>query len=239
MRIAIVGYGKMGKKIEEIAPKYGHKISLVIDEQDTESYFNSELKGIDVIIEFSTPDAAFENIMNGIKQGVPVISGTTGWLDKMISVQDYISENGGSFLYASNFSIGMNLFFKINEYAAGLFTKWRDFNVHIEETHHTEKLDQPSGTAISLAKQILDTNENLDTWVNEFSANSKELSILSHRIADNPGVHEIFYQSETDIIKLKHQAQNREGLAKGALLAAKWIQGKTGVFGMSDVIEEL
>jgi len=230
MNIALLGYGKMGKAIETIAIKRGHKIALKVS-SDTKEY---TLKNIDVAIDFSLPSSAFENISKCILDNVPIISGTTGWLEKYNDIVSLCNENKGTFLYASNFSLGVNIFFELNKTLAKLMKGLPQYNVHIEEIHHTQKLDAPSGTAITLAEEIINESD-YKNWTLE-SPKPNEISILAKRIENVPGTHEINYESEVDSISIKHTAHSREGFALGAVIAAEWIHDKTGVFTMKDVL---
>jgi|SRR5690554_577984 len=230
MKIALLGYGKMGKTIEQVALKRGHEI--VIKTNDEDGY---DLNLADVAIDFSVPKAAFFNIAKCIKLGVPVISGTTGWLDSYESVVKLCQENKGAFIYASNYSLGVNIFFELNKSLAKMMSNLGQYNVSMEEVHHTEKLDAPSGTAISLAEGIINLHQKYDKWLlNEVQ--EKVVPITAKRIDKVPGTHEITYTSEADSITITHTAHNREGFALGAIIAAEWILGKTGIFTMKDVL---
>lgn len=230
MNIALLGYGKMGKTIEKLCLEKGHSIVFKSTSDSSEGTFGAA----DVAIEFSTPEAAFENIYKALNTGIPVVSGTTGWLDRYGQIEALCNERNGSFIYASNFSVGVNLFFSINEYAAKLFSKWREYEVSVEEIHHTEKKDAPSGTAISIAEAILEHSDKKN-WKLDAEDNS-ELSITVKRENDVKGTHIVRYGSEIDTVSLKHKAHSREGFAKGAVLAAEWIQGKEGIFTMKEVL---
>ena len=240
MKIALLGYGKMGKVIEKLALQRGHQIVL----QKTSSTSFDELENADVAIDFSIPSAALTNIATCLERGVPIISGTTGWLDSYDQMASLCQEKKGAFIYSSNFSLGVNIFFELNEYLAKIMSKFNQYNVEIEEIHHTQKLDAPSGTAISLAKGIID-NSLYTNWtlVNQESdtknetTSSKSILIDAKRIENVPGTHSIFYNSEVDLIEIKHKAHNREGFALGSIVAAEWIIGKKGVFTMKDVLE--
>ncbi len=235
MKIALLGYGKMGKTIEGLAKEKDHQIILRVNHPKE---MNQDLlRQADVAIEFSNPEAAFDNICTCIKNGVPVVSGTTGWLDKMQEVQTLCSTSKGAFFYASNYSIGVNIFFAINQKLADLMKVYPNYNIQMEEIHHTQKLDAPSGTAITLANQILDTVDHKNTWVNQAAAEQNELSIISKRIDKVPGTHTIQYESAIDRIAIEHVAHSRLGFASGALLAAEWILGKQGCFGMQDLLK--
>lgn len=231
MKIALLGYGKMGKVIEKIALERGHEIVLKKDEFNT---FDG-LSIADVAIDFSAPNVAVNNITTAINTGIPVVSGTTGWLEEYHKIEKLCIEKNGAFLYGSNFSLGVNLFFELNDYLAKMMSKFKEYNVSMEEIHHTQKLDKPSGTAISLANAIINhTHKN--NWAIE---NSKEDDVFIDvkRIDEVPGTHSIFYNSEVDFIEIKHVAHNRDGFALGAIVAAEWIVGKKGVFSMKDVLD--
>ncbi len=231
MKVALLGYGRMGQAIEKIAVERGHEIVIRKDLEPLEV----DLGTADVAIDFSHPDAAFENIKACLEAGVPVVSGTTGWLDQFEEAKDLCSQVGGAFLYASNFSIGVNLFFNLNAYLARLMRPLKDYDVELEETHHVHKLDAPSGTAISLAEGILEES-NKNGWSLE-RGSEKELFIGVKREGEVPGTHRIEYSSEIDSIEIKHTAHSRTGFALGAVVAAEWLPGKKGVFNMKDVLE--
>lgn len=236
MKIVLVGYGKMGKAIEEIALQKGHDILFRIDEQSTDLLKNDQLKTADVAIEFSTPDTAFDNMMKCFDAGVPVVCGTTGWLKHFPEMTQRVEKEGQTFLYASNFSIGVNLFFEINKTLAMLMEKQPQYEASMEEIHHTEKKDAPSGTAITLAEQILASLSRKNKWINETTAMANELEILSKRIDPAPGTHVVRYTSAIDDIEIRHTAHSRKGFAQGALTAAEFIHDKKGIFTMKDVL---
>ncbi len=230
MKIALLGYGKMGKVIEDIAAKRGHEIVLRKGSQDS---FEG-LEQADIAIEFSVPDGAVNNISYALKQGIPVVAGTTGWLhdyDKMVQLCE---ENHTGFIYGSNFSLGVNIFFELNKYLAKLMSKFPSYQCELEEIHHTQKLDAPSGTAISLANGIVNIHPTYKRW-NMDKLSESDLKIVAKRENQVPGTHSIFYQSEVDTIEIKHTAHNREGFALGAVMAAEWLIGKKGVYTMQDV----
>ena len=231
MNIALLGYGKMGKTIEQIALKRGHKIVLTVDKDD-EGY---DITKADVAIDFSIPMVAFQNISNCINNGVPVISGTTGWLEHFDKAVAMCHEKQGAFIYASNFSLGVNIFFELNKTLAKMMSALNQYHVSMEEIHHTQKLDAPSGTAISLANGIIANNNNYEAWKLD-EATEKTIPITAKRIADVPGTHTVTYQSDVDTISIEHVAHTREGFALGAVIAAEWLVGKTGVFTMNDVL---
>jgi 4-hydroxy-tetrahydrodipicolinate reductase len=236
MKIALIGYGKMGKAIEEIANADGDEIIVKISEENIEMFTVENIKQADVAIEFTSPDGAVENIKKCFDAGVPVVCGTTGWLKDLEEVKKYCNEKSGTFLYASNFSVGVNLFFALNKYLAALMSKHNEYNVSVEEIHHTQKKDAPSGTAITLAEQVLQNIKTKKNWVNNEPGNASELEIISKRTGDVPGIHKIKYNSPTDYIEITHSAYNRKGFASGALLAAKFIVDKKGIFSMQDVL---
>ena len=230
MKIALLGYGKMGKVIERIALERGHEIVL---KKDHDTPFDG-LKNADVAIDFSVPNSAVANISECLNNGIPVISGTTGWLTNYPKMVQLCEEKNGSFIYGSNFSLGVNVFFELNEYLAKMMANLKQYNVSMEEIHHTQKLDAPSGTAITLAEGII-KNTNYANWTLETPI-SNEIHIDAKRIENVPGTHSIFYDSEVDQIEIKHTAHSREGFALGAVIAAEWIVGKKGVFTMKDVL---
>ncbi|MCF6353441.1 MAG: 4-hydroxy-tetrahydrodipicolinate reductase [Cyclobacteriaceae bacterium] len=229
MKIALVGYGKMGIAIEELATKAGHRISHKIDKDNHQELTELTPANTDIIIEFSNPDIAVGNILFCLKQHIPVVCGTTGWLHNWDKVKEACNATNGTFFYASNYSIGVNLFFKINEYAAKLMAK-QAYNVEIEEIHHTEKKDSPSGTAITIAEPIMQAR-GIASWVNKKSENGNNLGIISKREASVPGTHTVAYTSKIDKISMTHIAHSRKGFAKGALAVAEWIV-KTKARGM-------
>ena len=230
MKIALLGYGKMGKVIERIALERGHEIVL---KKDQDTPFDG-LKNADVAIDFSVPDSAVANISECLNNGIPVISGTTGWLTNYPKMVQLCEEKNGSFIYGSNFSLGVNVFFELNEYLAKMMANLKQYNVSMEEIHHTQKLDAPSGTAITLAEGII-KNTNYTNWTLETPI-SNEIHIDAKRIENVPGTHSIFYDSEVDQIEIKHTAHSREGFALGAVIAAEWLIGKKGVFTMKNVL---
>lgn len=230
MNIALFGYGKMGRMIEQIALNRGHQIVAKIDVDTTEIDFSK----MDVAIDFSMPSAAYENIKQCIAHKVPIISGTTGWLKDYDHAVSYCKEKKGAFIYASNYSLGVNIFFELNAYLAKMMQHLDQYKVRMEETHHTQKLDAPSGTAITLAEGIL-ANSKYENWSLD-QGNDNELVITAKRENDVPGTHLVEYNSNVDSIEIKHTAHNREGFALGAVIASEWIIGKTGVFSMRDVL---
>ena len=231
MKIALLGYGKMGKTIEQIAIQRGHQIVLKVDKDD----HDYDITKADVAIDFSIPTVAFNNISNCINNQIPVISGTTGWLEDYNKAVALCKEKQGAFIYASNFSLGVNIFFELNKTLARMMTNLKQYKVSLEEIHHTQKLDAPSGTAISLANGIIAEHSNYKQWKLEESIENT-INITAKRIDDVPGTHTITYESEVDTITIEHIAHNRQGFALGAIIAAEWIVGKTGVFTMNDVL---
>ena len=236
MKIALIGYGKMGKSIEEIALSKGHEIVLNIDASNTSDFTKENIQKADVAIEFTGPDTAFENISKCIQWAVPVVCGSTGWLEHFEKAKKLCEENKGCLLYASNFSIGVNLFFEINKQVAALMEPYQNYDVTMTETHHTEKKDAPSGTAISLAEQILAQIGRKKKWVNDSSSEASDLIIRSERIDPAPGTHTVSYESAIDSIEITHTAHTRKGFAGGALLAAEFANQKIGIFTMKDVL---
>ncbi|WP_044403600.1 4-hydroxy-tetrahydrodipicolinate reductase [Lacinutrix sp. Hel_I_90] len=230
MKIALLGYGKMGKTIETIAVQRGHTIVL-----KTSETINEGIKEADVAIDFSVPDAAVHNISNCFNHNVPVISGTTGWLDHYEDMVLLCQEKQGAFIYASNFSLGVNIFFELNKNLAKMMASLKDYHVTLEEIHHTQKLDAPSGTAISLAQDIIANHERYDHWALD-QKQDKTIPITAKRIENVSGTHSIDYISDVDTIEIKHTAHSRQGFALGAVVAAEWLLGKTGVFTMKDVL---
>jgi 4-hydroxy-tetrahydrodipicolinate reductase len=236
MNIAIVGYGRMGHEIETIAVKRGHAIKLIIDQDNTEDLNKDNLKGIDVAIEFSLPDAAFNNIIKCLENKVPVVSGTTGWLEKYDLVVDTCKKYTSSFIHSSNYSIGVNLLFRLNKELARLMKQYDEYQVAIEEIHHIKKLDAPSGTAITLANGICNENERFEGWSEADKEETRKIPIRSVREGTVPGIHTVTWDSEIDTISLKHESKNRRGLALGAVVAAEFIHSKEGVFTMNNVM---
>lgn len=236
MRIALLGYGKMGKAIEEIALERGHEIVLKVNEENLEDFTRDNLLRADVAIEFTSPHSAYENVRQTIGFGVPVVSGSTGWTERLGEIEEYCKTQNGAFLYASNFSVGVNIFFELNKKLASLMAPHKEYSVTLEEIHHTQKKDAPSGTAITLAEQVMENIPGKKKWVNEASLDASELSIISKRIDPAPGTHTIKYSSSIDDIEIIHTAHNRKGFATGAVLAAEFIKGKKGIFSMKEVL---
>lgn len=236
MNIALIGYGKMGKTIEEIAIQRGHNVVLKIDVDNLDEFTQENLAAADVAIEFTGPHSAYENVKKMISFGVATVCGSTGWLDKQDEINSDCKKNNGSFVYASNFSVGVNIYFEINKRLAALMSPHDDYEIQLTEIHHTAKKDAPSGTAITLAEQVLANIERKKKWVNHISDNPEELEILSERIDPAPGTHKVKYSSAIDDIEITHTAHSRKGFALGAVLAAEFLAGKKGVFTMRDVL---
>lgn len=235
MKIVLLGYGKMGKEIEQIALKRNHEIVLRVDENNASSITPADLQKCDVAIEFSTPHTVLHNIKLCFDAELPIVVGTTGWYDNFNTIKNVCETKKGSLFYASNFSLGVNLFFKVNQYLAELMNKYNDYEVTMEEIHHIHKLDKPSGTAITLANQIIEKIQRKKTWsLSEQSASS--LFIKDVRQGEVPGTHIIRYQSPIDDIEISHKAHNRKGFALGAIVAAEFLQGKKGIYTMSDIV---
>ncbi|HUQ66807.1 MAG TPA: 4-hydroxy-tetrahydrodipicolinate reductase [Flavitalea sp.] len=237
MNIALLGYGKMGHAIEEIAIQRQHNIVCTVGIENLEDRTDENIKKADVVIEFSSPDSAYENVMFCLHNKVPVVCGSTGWLDKYGQVKKYCEENNGGLIYASNFSVGVNIFFALNRKLAQLMAPHHDYSVELKEIHHTQKLDAPSGTAISLAQQVMEHIGYKKKWVNNPSDNKNELVIISERKDPAPGTHVVNYHSDIDDICIMHTAHNRKGFATGAVLAAEFLaKRKSGVYGMEEVL---
>ncbi|RYY51195.1 MAG: 4-hydroxy-tetrahydrodipicolinate reductase [Chitinophagaceae bacterium] len=236
LSIALIGYGKMGRSIESIAVQKGHRIGLAISSGNLKEFTKEQLQKCNVAIEFTNPHAAVKNIERCLDAGIPVVCGSTGWLNELSIVEQKQQQTNGALLYASNFSIGVNIFFEINKKLAALMSGYAEYNVAIEEIHHTAKKDAPSGTAITLAEQILATHPQKKHWVNDSSLSPDELIISSKRIDPAPGTHHVKYSSPIDDIEIIHTAHNREGFAAGAVLAAEFIVGRQGIFSMKDVL---
>lgn len=236
MNIALIGYGKMGKIIEQIALDRGHSVNLKIDLHNINEFTTDNLRKSDVAIEFTGPHSAYENVMKCLEAGVPVVCGSTGWLEQYDKVVEYCHKKEGALLYASNFSVGVNIFFELNRVLAEMMSAQNSYDVRMTEIHHTQKKDAPSGTAITLAEQILEHVKRKSSWVNETPTSSSELFIESVREDPAPGTHSIVYKSVVDDIEIKHTAHNRNGFATGAVMAAEYLHGKKGVFSMKDVL---
>lgn len=232
MKIALIGYGKMGKTIEKIALERGHKIVSKLEESPN----NKNLNSAEIAIEFSTPESAYNNIKKCFDLKIPVVSGTTGWISKLDYIKNYCLNQNGSFIYSSNFSLGVNIFFYINKKIAKIMKKHTNYKVKIEETHHNKKKDKPSGTALSLADTIIQEYK-LDTWIINENSDSKKLGIFSKRDNATTGIHNIIYTSKEDLIKIEHLALNRDGFARGAIIASEFLINKKGIFTMQDVLD--
>ena len=235
MKIALIGYGKMGKTIEQIALQRGHQIVSIIDINNTADFDSEAFRSADVAIEFTTPATALGNYMRCFEANVPVVSGTTGWLSHLDEVKAKCEQEGKTFFYASNFSVGVNIFFALNRYLAKIMNGFPAYDVRMTEVHHIHKLDAPSGTAITLAEGILDNVERKERWTLETAEQPTDLPIHAIREGEVPGIHEIIYESEADTISIKHDAKSRAGLALGAVIAAEFTAGKKGFLGMNDL----
>lgn len=237
MKIALIGYGKMGKTIEQIAKERGHEIVSIVDINNPEEIRSAAFRSADVAIEFTTPATAFANYMACFEANVPVVSGTTGWLDRLDEVKALCEKEGKTFFYASNFSIGVNIFFALNRYLAKIMDRFPAYDVRMTETHHIHKLDAPSGTAITLAEGILENLHRKTRWTLEKGEQPADLIIHAVREGEVPGIHEVVYESDADFISIKHDAKNRRGFALGAVLAAEFTAGKRGFLGMQDLLK--
>lgn len=236
MKIALIGYGRMGQEIEKIALERGHSISVKMGKDSFSQFDSQAFKTSDVAIEFSLPETALGNYKQCFKNNIPVVSGTTGWLDSYDELIQQCEQEHQTFFYASNFSVGVNIFFEINKKLAFLMNQAQGYDVELEEIHHTKKLDAPSGTAISLAEQIVTEYASKEKWALD-SDNNKELNITAKRVADTPGTHTIKYNSEIDDITIEHKAKSRKGFALGAVLAAEFVKNKKGVYSMKDLLD--
>ena len=239
MKIGIIGYGRMGKTIEGICKDRGHDVAAIIDLDNHDNIYNLSPEEIDVAIEFTQPQSAFENITTILSRGIPVVSGTTGWIEQMNEVKQFVEKYDTGFFYAPNYSIGVNLFFAIAEYAGSLMNKFPEFDIHIEEIHHVHKLDSPSGTAIHLAQGLIDKIQRKKSWVNEPGSHLEELEILSDRQPNVPGIHSAIFTGPHDIIELKHTASSRMGFATGAVMAAEYLHGKKGIYNMKNLLDAI
>lgn len=239
MRITLIGYGKMGKTIEKIAKQRNHEISHIIEYANIELLDDLTCTDTDIAIEFTRPKSAVENLKKCMSRHIPVVCGTTGWLERRAEVEQFCIDHHSAFFYASNFSLGVNLFFQLNKYLAKLMSNHPEYQISMEEIHHTQKKDAPSGTAITLAEDLIQFNPQKTRWVNELSTEPTALPIISKRQDSVPGTHSILYQSKIDEIEIKHTAHSREGFAIGAVTAAEWLKNKKGNFGMEDLIADL
>lgn len=244
MKIALLGYGKMGHIIEQFAQSRDHEVILKIDSQNTTELTTQNLKRADIAIDFSTPHTVLNHIKECFVANLPIVVGTTGWYDHLQQVKNECEDNGHSLLYGSNFSLGVNLFFAVNKILAKIMNRYPQYDVQIEEKHHTHKLDSPSGTAITIAEDVIGQINRKQKWVNELvgrlpvaSHQPNQLLIESYRLEEVPGTHTVIYSSEIDDIELKHTAHNRNGFALGAVLAAEWLQGKAGFFSVNDLFD--
>ena len=235
MKAAIIGYGKMGREIEKILLQRGHEVALIIDVNNASDLNAENLKNIDVAIEFTTPSTAYNNIRTCLECGAAVVSGTTGWTDRLAELQTLCREKGGAMFYASNYSIGVNLMFRLNRELARMMNAFSQYKISMTETHHTEKKDSPSGTAATLAEDIISRIDRKQGWVNEPTDDDALIGIESFRIGMNPGEHTVTYSSEDDILEIRHSIKNRRTLAEGAVIAAEFLCGKQGVFTMEDL----
>lgn len=244
MKIALFGYGKMGELIERLAIQRGHDIALIVDKNNRDQLTVEDLEEVDMVIDFSQPEGVLDNIRLCFDAEVPVVVGTTGWHDTLDEIRESCEAGNNTLLYGSNFSVGVNVLFHLNKILARAMAPYKSYEVQVEEIHHTEKLDAPSGTAITLAEGILENLPAKSSWINnligegeEKIPRSGELLIESHRIEEVPGTHTVIYSSEIDQIELKHTAHNRRGFAVGAILAAEWLEGKTGFFEISEMFD--
>jgi len=237
MKIALIGYGKMGKTIERIAVERGHEIVSVIDVNNLDDFDSAAFKSADVAIEFTVPQVALSNYRRAFASGVAVVSGTTGWTEELPALKKEIEDGGKTLFWSSNFSLGVNIFMAVNKYLAGIMNQFPDYNVEMTEVHHTQKLDAPSGTAITLAEDILEKLDRKTVWVKEIETKPEEMAIKSIREGQVPGIHTIRYESEVDSIEITHDAKSREGFALGAVVAAEFTAGKKGLLGMEDMLK--
>jgi 4-hydroxy-tetrahydrodipicolinate reductase len=238
LKIALIGYGKMGREIHKQALDAGIEVAVIIDQPEEWLTYHEQLQNVNVAIEFTSPSIVAENLKKLITMGVPVVTGTTGWMHKLDEIEQLCRQSNGSVFYASNFSIGVNLFFALNRYLADLMAQYPGYNVSLDETHHTQKLDAPSGTALSMIDDVLKINPALKSW--KFASDAPgedEISVVAHRIAGVPGTHKLTYNSEIDSISIEHTAHNRVGFAKGALMAANWLKDRKGIFTMNDLLK--
>ena len=236
MKIALIGYGKMGKTIERIALERGHKIVSIIDVNNDRDMDGDAFKSADVAIEFTTPATAYNNYLKCFEHNIPVVSGTTGWLDQLDDIKRRCEEGANTFFYASNFSIGVNIFFELNKHLARIMNKFPAYGISLTEAHHAQKLDKPSGTAITLAEDIIESIDWLEGWTLDKEGELTDIPIYTIREGDIPGIHEICYESEVDYIQIKHSAKSRDGFALGAVMAAEFTQDKKGFLGMNDML---
>ena len=242
MKIVLIGYGKMGHEIEKVALERGHQIVCIVDIDENDKFNSPEFKSADIAIEFTTPKSALNNYRKAFESNIPVVSGTTGWLEYIDEIKNECNNNGKTFFYASNFSLGVNLFFAVNRYLSKLMNKFPAYDVTMEETHHIHKLDAPSGTAITLAEDIIANIERKNSWAlyNDTDDNKSDIiEIKDYREGEVPGIHSVIYESEVDSIKITHDAKSRRGFALGAVLAAEFTKDKKGFLGMQDLLGNL
>lgn len=242
MKIAIIGHGKMGKLVEEIALKRGHKISCVIDAEDGELFNSEEFRHSDVAIEFTTPDSAVEGILASFAAGVPIVVGTTGWQNSLPAIKEMCEKGKGTLLYSSNFSIGMNIFMSLNRYMAKIMDEFDEYSPALRETHHIHKLDHPSGTAVTLADELTSLVGRVKRWVEKEEGESVPSGLLPvyyRREGEVPGIHTVTWESDCDTISMTHDAKNRKGFAEGAVMAAEWLKGKKGFFTMAQMLSDV
>lgn len=237
MKLALIGYGKMGHAIERIAIERGHKIVSIIDADNQDDFNTNAFRSADVAIEFSTPQSAFPNYVRAFAQGVKVVSGSTGWLDNMNKVRNLCDDGNASFFYSSNFSIGVNIFFSLNRYLARIMERFPQYDVKMNEIHHIHKLDHPSGTAISLANDIVKNLSRKDGWTEDGDAPADKLLVEHQREGEVPGIHMVEYDSNVDRIVIEHEAFSREGFALGAVMAAEWMKDKVGFHTMDEMMD--
>lgn len=237
MKIALIGYGKMGKEIEKIAIDRGHTINLIIDKDDENKLNSENLKGIDVALEFTIPDSAVANIKKCFESDIPVVCGTTGWTNELDKLIELCRNSKKTFFYSSNYSLGVNIFFKVNSFLASIMNNYPAYEPHLEETHHTQKLDAPSGTSITLANGLIVNLERKTNWVKETAEKESDLIIKSYREGLVPGNHKVIYESAFDKLQIEHDLKNRQGLALGAVIAAEFVAGKIGYFTMNDLLK--
>ncbi len=236
MNVALIGYGKMGHEIERILVERGHQIVLIIDVNNTQDLNAEKLSEADVAIEFTTPGTAYGNVVTCLECGVPVVCGTTAWLDKLPQIEALCKAKNGAFFYASNYSVGVNIFFEINRRLAELMNAFPEYDVTVEEVHHTQKKDSPSGTAVTLAEDIVTRLDRKQQWVGETTTDPASLEVLGIRRSVVPGIHTVTYESSVDTITMTHSAKSRQGFALGAVLAAEFIRDKKGIFSMRDLL---
>ncbi len=237
MKAAIIGYGKMGREIEKVLLERGHEVALKIDVDNVEELNEQNLKNIDVAIEFTSPATAYGNVKKCLDCGTAVVCGSTGWNDGVQELKEYCRSKGGAFFYSSNYSVGMNIMFKLNKILAAMMNGQTEYDVTMSETHHIHKLDSPSGTAVTLAEDIIGAVERKKSWVNSATDKADELSIISYREGEVPGIHTVTYDSPADTLELTHSAKSRRGLVLGAVLAAEFVLGKSGAFSMDDMLK--